>query len=326
MWGNFLRKLHLTFSNFLYFLVLVHAGPFANIATGNSSIIADEIALKLVGEDGFVVTEAGFGADIGMEKFFNIKCRTSGLKPKCAVIVATARALKMHGGGAPVIAGKPLSIEYTEENIALVQKGCKNLAKHVQNANKFGVKVVVAVNRFKDDTDSEIEVIRKASIDAGAFDAVCANHWAEGGKGATDLAKVVEKACADNDENNFRFLYDINLSIREKIQIISKEIYGADGVEFSELAEQQIVQYDNAGFSGLPICIAKTQYSFSCDPTAKGVPTGFNITVREIRSCAGAGFLYPICGDIMTIPGLPTRPGFYDVDIDVNTGEVKGLF
>uniref|UniRef100_A0A7S3Q916 formate--tetrahydrofolate ligase n=1 Tax=Chaetoceros debilis TaxID=122233 RepID=A0A7S3Q916_9STRA len=306
--------------------VLVHAGPFANIATGNSSIVADEIALKLVGKDGFVVTEAGFGADIGMEKFFNIKCRASGLKPKCAVIVATVRALKMHGGGPIVSAGKPLATEYLEENTELVTKGVCNLVKHIENAKKFGVNVVVAINKFKTDTDTEIEIVRKASIDAGAYDAVMSNHWAEGGEGAKNLGIAVEKACATNDENNFRFLYDANLPIREKIEIISKEIYGADGVDFSDLAEQQMTQYTNAGFSNLPICVAKTQYSFSCDASAKGVPTGFRIAVREIRGCAGAGFLYPICGEIMTIPGLPTRPGFYDVDIDVETGEVKGLF
>ena len=306
--------------------VLVHAGPFANIATGNSSIVADEIALKLVGKDGFVVTEAGFGADIGMEKFFNIKCRQSGLKPKCAVIVATVRALKMHGGGPPVSAGKPLAQEYQEENVELARKGAANLAKHIENAKKFGVNVVVAVNKFKNDTPAEIEAVKQVAMEAGAFDAVLANHWAEGGAGAANLAASVERACSANDETNFRFLYDENLPIREKIEIISREIYGADGVEFTELAEKQMDQYEATGFGKLPICIAKTQYSFSCDPSAKGVPTGFTITVREIRSCVGAGFLYPICGDIMTIPGLPTRPGFYDVDIDVETGEVLGLF
>lgn len=306
--------------------VLVHAGPFANIATGNSSIVADQIALKLAGNEGFVVTEAGFGADIGMEKFFNIKCRASGLKPKCAVIVATVRALKMHGGGPPVSAGKPLAKEYCEENIDLLEKGCCNLIKHIQNANKFGVNVVVAVNKFKTDTDEEIELVKRLSKDAGAYDAVMSNHWAEGGAGAAELGKAVQRACQANDENNFKFLYDVDKSIQEKIEIISKEIYGADGVDFAHLALEQIQQYDDAGFSNLPICIAKTQYSFSCDAAAKGVPTGFRITVREIRACAGAGFLYPICGDIMTIPGLPTRPGFYDVDIDVETGEVKGLF
>mmetsp|Transcript_9246 Transcript_9246/g.22623 ORF Transcript_9246/g.22623 Transcript_9246/m.22623 type:complete len:653 (+) Transcript_9246:1691-3649(+) len=306
--------------------VLVHAGPFANIATGNSSVVADEIALKLVGKEGFVVTEAGFGADIGMEKFFNIKCRASGLKPKCAVIVATVRALKMHGGGPPVSAGKPLAVEYTQEEVDLVKRGSANLVKHIENARKFGVNVVVAVNQFKTDTDAELEAVRQAALEAGAFDAVVSNHWALGGTGAEDLAKAVEKACSEGNADNFKFLYDANLSIEEKIGIISKEIYGADGVDYSDLAKKQIQQYESAGFGKTPICIAKTQYSFSCDPAAKGVPTGFRVTVREIRACVGAGFLYPICGDIMTIPGLPTRPGFYDVDIDTATGDVIGLF
>eukprot|EP00536_Pseudo-nitzschia_multiseries_P003745 jgi/Psemu1/64298/estExt_Genemark1.C_590023 len=306
--------------------VLVHAGPFANIATGNSSVVADEIALKLVGPDGFCVTEAGFGADIGMEKFFNIKCRYSGLKPKAAVIVATVRALKMHGGGPPVSAGKPLQKEYTEENVELLQKGCANLQKHIENAKKFGVNVVVAVNKFKTDTDAEIEVVKAAAMAAGAFDAVLSDHWAQGGAGAADLASAVDKACKANDESNFKFLYELDTGIKEKIETISKEIYGADGVDYSDLANQQIEKYEKNGYGTLPICIAKTQYSFSCDPAAKGVPTGHRITVREIRSCAGAGFVYPICGDIMTIPGLPTRPGFYDVDIDTETGDVVGLF
>ena len=232
----------------------------------------------------------------------------------------------MHGGGPPVSAGKPLSKEYTEENVDLVTKGCANLVKHIQNAKKFGVNVVVAVNQFKNDTPAEIEAVKKAAIDAGAFDAVLANHWALGGAGAADLAAAVERACKANDEANFKFLYDVNKTIKEKIEIISKEIYGADGVEYTDLANKQIEQYEKSGFGNLPICMAKTQYSFSCDPAAKGVPTGFKITVREIRSCAGAGFLYPIAGDIMTVPGLPTRPGFMDVDVDLETGDVIGLF
>ena len=248
------------------------------------------------------------------------------MQPKAAVIVATIRALKMHGGGPPVSAGKPLQKEYTEENVELLAKGCCNLQKHIENARKFGVNVVVAVNKFKTDTEKEIETVKKAAMDAGAFDAVLSNHWAEGGAGAADLAKAVDAACKACDDNAFKFLYDVNKSIKEKVEIISKEIYGADGVDFSDMANKQIEQYEKSGFGNLPICIAKTQYSFSCDPSAKGVPTGHRITVREIRSCAGAGFLYPICGDIMTIPGLPTRPGFYDVDVDLETGDVLGLF
>lgn len=306
--------------------VLVHAGPFANIATGNSSIVADELALRLAGADGFVVTEAGFGADIGMEKFFNIKCRYSGLTPKCAVVVATVRALKMHGGGPPVKAGRPLPREYKEENVELLARGCANLAKHVQNANRFGVRVVVAVNKFATDTDAELETVRTAAKEAGAFDAVTSNHWAEGGAGAADLARAVERACAAETKSDFDFLYELDLPVKEKVATICREIYGADGVDYEPLAETQIAQYEEAGFGNLPICMAKTQYSLSCDPDAKGVPTGFRVTVREVRACVGAGFLYPICGDIMTVPGLPTRPGFYDVDVDVETGDVKGLF
>jgi len=306
--------------------VMVHAGPFANIATGNSSIVADQVALKLAGPDGFVITEAGFGADIGMEKFFNIKCRASGLLPKCAVIVATVRALKMHGGGPPVSAGKPLAPAYLEENLELVAAGCANLVKHIENAKKFGVNAVVAINKFKTDTPAEVEVVRAASLQAGAFDAVMSDHWAKGGVGAADLARAVAAACAANEDKNFKFLYEVERPIKDKIGAICREIYGADGVDYTELAERQIETYEGAGFGKLPICIAKTQYSFSCDAAAKGVPTGFRVTVREVRGCVGAGFLYPICGDIQTIPGLPTRPGFYDVDIDTETGEVNGLF
>jgi formyltetrahydrofolate synthetase len=213
----------------------------------------------------------------------------------------------MHGGGPSVTAGQPLAKEYKEENVELVVKGCVNLQKHIENAKKFGVNVVVAVNKFQTDTTAEIEAVKKAAMEAGAYDAVLSNHWAEGGAGAADLAAAVVKACEANDETSFKFLYDLNLSIKEKVEAISKEIYGADGVDYSDMANKQIEQYEKAGFGGLPICIAKTQYSFSCDASAKGVPTGFRITVREIRSCAGAGFLYPICGDIMTVPGLSTR-------------------
>lgn len=214
-----------------------------------------------------------------------------------------------------------------EENISLVKAGCSNLCKHIENAKKFGVHVVVAVNKFKSDTKAEIQMIQEMSMKAGAFDAVMSNHWAEGGMGAYHLAKAVVQACEENDGSQFRFLYDIyTMSIQQKIYIICHEIYGADNVEYTNLAKQQMIQYENAGFGNLPICIAKTQYSFSCDASAKGVPKGFIVKVREIRSCVGAGFLYPLCGDIMTIPGLPTRPGFYDVDIDVKTGEVIGLF
>lgn len=302
----------------------VHAGPFANIAHGQSSIIADKIALKLVGKDGFVVTESGFGADIGMEKFFNIKCRYSGLIPHVVVMVATVRALKMHGGGPKVVAGKPLAPEYTDENLDLLRAGLANLERHIQNARKFGVNVVVAVNSFATDTPAEVELIRKAAMDFGAMDAVVSTHWADGGKGAKKLAEAVVKAAEKS--SNFEFLYPLEDSIKSKIESIATKIYRADGVDYSPEAEEQIERYTRLGFSNLPICMAKTHLSFTTDATKKGAPTGFRITVREIRASAGAGFLYPILGDMRTMPGLPTRPSFYDIDLDMETGKVLGLF
>ncbi len=301
----------------------VHAGPFANIAHGNSSIIADKIALKLVGEDGYVLTESGFGADIGMEKFFDIKCRYSGLVPDAVVLVATIRALKMHGGGPAVKAGQPLDPAYTEENLELLEKGCGNMVAHIKNALRFGIPVVVAVNRFKDDTDAEVDLVRKIAKEAGAEDAVMSNHWAEGGAGSVELGKAVIAAC--QKPSNFKFLYPLDISIKEKIETIAKEIYGADGVEYSPEAEKQIETYTRLGFDKLPMCMAKTHLSLSHDPKLKGVPTGFTIPIREIRASVGAGFLYPLVGQMSTMPGLPTRPVFYDVDIDEN-GRVVGLF
>ncbi len=303
---------------------LVHAGPFANIAHGNSSIIADQIALKLVGEDGYVLTESGFGADIGMEKFFNIKCRYSGLIPDAVVLVATIRALKMHGGGPAVKAGQPLAPAYTEENLELLEAGCSNLNKHIANAISYGVPVVVAINRFKDDTDAEVEVVRKAALAAGAEDAVMSNHWAEGGKGSVALGEAVIKAA--QKPSDFKFLYDVEASIKEKIETIAKKMYGAAGVEYSEKAEQQIATYTRLGFDNLPICMAKTHLSMSHDASLKGAPTGFTVPVREIRASVGAGFLYPLLGAMSTMPGLPTRPAFYDIDLDLETGKVIGLF
>lgn len=302
----------------------VHAGPFANIAHGNSSIIADQIALKLVGKDGYVITESGFGADMGMEKFLDIKCRYSGLVPNVIVLVATIRALKTHGGGPKVVAGKPLAPEYTEENLPLLEAGCCNMVAHIKNAISFGVPVVVAINRFKFDTDAEIEIVRRAAIAAGAEDAVMSNHWAEGGAGSIKLAEAVIKAC--EKPSNFKFLYDLNLSIKEKIEAIATKIYGAANVEYSPTAEEKIKLYTKMGFDKLPICMAKTQLSISHDPTLKGAPKGFTIPVRDIRASVGAGFLYPLLGDMMTMPGLPIRPAFYDVDIDPITGKVTGLF
>ncbi|MEJ5241513.1 MAG: formate--tetrahydrofolate ligase [Anaerolineales bacterium] len=304
--------------------VFVHAGPFANIAHGNSSILADMIALKLVGPDGFVVTESGFGADIGMEKFFNIKCRYSGLIPQVVVLVATVRALKMHGGGPKVVAGKPLDPAYTEENLDLLRKGLPNLERHIKNALKFGVNVVVAINTFATDTPAELEVIRQAALEAGAVDAVVSTHWMDGGAGAKALAEAVVKA--SQLPSNFRFLYPLDIPIKEKIEIICREIYGADGVDFLPEAEKKIEVYTRLGFDKLPICMAKTHLSFSHDPNLKGAPSGFRVPIRDIRASVGAGFLYPLVGEMRTMPGLPTRPVFYDVDIDLKTGRVVGLF
>jgi formyltetrahydrofolate synthetase len=299
----------------------VHAGPFANIAHGQSSIIADKIALKLAD---FVVTESGFGADIGMEKFFNIKCRYSGLIPQVVVLVATVRALKMHGGGPKVVAGKPLAPEYTDENLELLRAGLPNLERHIQNALKFGVNVVVAVNSFATDTPAEVELIREASMKMGAMDAVVSTHWADGGAGAKKLAEAVIKAA--DKPSNFQFLYPLEETIKNKIDTIAREIYRADGVDYSPEAEEQIERYTRLGFDKLPICMAKTHLSFTTDASKKGAPTGFRIAVREIRASVGAGFLYPILGDMRTMPGLPTRPVFYDVDLDLKTGKVVGLF
>jgi methylenetetrahydrofolate dehydrogenase (NADP+) / methenyltetrahydrofolate cyclohydrolase / formyltetrahydrofolate synthetase len=300
--------------------VFVHAGPFANIAHGNSSIIADQVALKLAD---FVITESGFGADIGMEKFFNIKCRYSGLVPDVVVLVATVRALKMHGGGPKVVAGKPLDRAYIEENLELLEKGLPNLQHHIKTALKFGIPVVVAVNRFSTDTPAELELIRKAAIEAGAEDGVVSNHWEEGGAGAVDLGKAL--IAAAEKPSNFQFLYSLDLTIKEKIEVIAREAYGADGVDFEPLAEERIANYTRLGYDKLPICMAKTHLSISHDPTLKGVPKGFRVPIRDIRASVGAGFLYPLLGKMSTMPGLSIRPSFHDIDIDLETGKIVGL-
>ncbi len=300
---------------------IVHAGPFANIAHGNSSIIADKIALKLAD---YVITESGFGADIGMEKFMNIKCRYSGLTPHVVVLVATIRALKMHGGGPKVVAGKPLPHEYTEENLELLRNGLPNLIQHIENARKFGVNVVVAINSFATDTPAEVELVRQAALEAGAVDAVASTHWMDGGKGAIQLAEAVIRAC--EMPSNFRFLYPLDIPIKEKIETIAREIYRADGVDYTPLAEEKIAQFTRLGFDKLPICMAKTHLSFTDKPEIKGAPRGFRVTVTDIRASVGAGFLYPLLGSMRTMPGLPTRPAFYDVDLDLETGRVVGLF
>jgi len=298
----------------------VHCGPFANIAHGNSSIIADMIAVKLAD---YVITESGFGADIGMEKFFDIKCRYSGLIPNAVVLVATVRALKMHGGGPKVSPGAPLDRAYTEENLALLEAGLGNLGVHIKNALRFGIPVVVAVNSFKDDTEAELGMVREYAISQGAEDSVVTTHWAEGGDGAAKLAEAVVAAC--EKPGNFEFLYPLDWSIKKKIEHISREIYGADGVSFEPLAEEQIASYEKAGFGNLPICMAKTHLSLSHDPTLKGVPTGFTVPVREVRASVGAGFIYPLIGKMSTMPGLATYPAYMKIDIDLETGKIVGL-
>ncbi|HOM18311.1 MAG TPA: formate--tetrahydrofolate ligase, partial [Thermoguttaceae bacterium] len=303
--------------------VFVHAGPFANIAHGNSSIIADQIALKLVGSDGYVVTESGFGADCGMEKFFNIKCRYSGLIPNCVVLVCSVRAMKMHGGGPKVTPGRPLDPAYTHKNLELLRQGLPNLVQHIENVRKFGVPVVAAINRFTTDTEAELEVIREAALAAGAFDCVVSEVWAKGGEGGAALAEAVVKAC--KKPNGFRFLYPLGIPIKEKIERIAREIYRADGVDYTSEAERKIELYAKLGYDKLPVCMAKTHLSFSHDPNLKGAPRGWRLPIRDIRASVGAGFLYPLCGAMRTMPGLPTRPAFIGVDIDQN-GRVVGLF
>ncbi len=299
---------------------LVHAGPFANIAHGNSSIVADQIALQLAD---YVVTESGFGADIGMEKFMNIKCRYSRLKPNAVVLVATIRALKMHGGGPKVVAGRDLDRAYTEENLALLEAGFANLGKHIEIARQFGVPVVVAINQFKYDTPTEIALVQRLAEETGAYAAVPTNHWAKGGEGAVELAEAVVAAC--EQPSDFQFLYPLDMTIKEKIETIARKVYGADGVDYTPEADAQIAAYEKAGFGDLPICMAKTHLSLSHDPTLKGVPTGFTLPIREVRASVGAGFIYPLCGEMRTMPGLPTRPVFMNVDLDEN-GKVVGLF
>uniref|UniRef100_A0A8C7GX72 C-1-tetrahydrofolate synthase, cytoplasmic n=1 Tax=Oncorhynchus kisutch TaxID=8019 RepID=A0A8C7GX72_ONCKI len=283
--------------------VFVHAGPFANIAHGNSSVLADKIALKLVGPEGFVVTEAGFGADIGMEKFFNIKCRYSGLRPHVVVLVATVRALKMHGGGPTVTAGMALPKEYVEENLELLEKGCSNMRKQVENARHFGVPVVVAVNAFKTDTESELDLICTLAKEVGAFDAVRCSHWAEGGAGAVALGQAVQRA--SEAPSDFKFLYDVELPIADKIRIIAQKIYGADDIELLPDAQHKVELYTKQGFGNLPICMAKTHLSLSHEADKKGVPTGFVLPIRDIRASVGAGFLYPLVG-LMKCDGVVT--------------------
>ena len=298
----------------------VHAGPFANIAHGNSSILADKIALKL---SEYVVTESGFGADCGAEKFFNIKCRISGLRPNCVVMVCTVRALKMHSGKFNVVAGKPLDPKLLQENLEALEQGSSNLEKQIENMKLFGVPVVVAINRFTADTNKEIELIRKKAVAAGAQDAVLTEVWAKGSKGGTDLAKAVVRAC--EKKSSFKFLYPLEWPIKKKIETIATKIYGAGSINYEDAAEKAIALFTKLGYDKLPLCMAKTHLSLSHDPKIKGRPQGFTLPIRDVRASVGAGFLYPLCGTMRTMPGLPTHPAGEKVDIDKN-GNVVGLF
>jgi formate--tetrahydrofolate ligase len=299
----------------------VHCGPFANIAHGNSSIIADRVALAT---SDVVVTEAGFGADMGAEKFFDIKCRASGLAPDAAVVVATVRALKMHGGVGRIVAGRPLDEALTNENVGAVRAGCANLAAHVEIVRAYGIPVVVAINAFPTDTPAEYAAIREAALAAGAREAVVTTNWAEGGRGAEALAVAVRDAAA-LDSRAFRLLYPDEMPLREKVETIAMRIYGADGVDFAPAAARALDEYEALGFGRLPVCVAKTHLSLSHDPNLKGRPTGFRFPVREVRLAAGAGFIYPLAGDMRTMPGLPSRPAGEKIDID-GDGNVVGLF
>ena len=299
----------------------VHCGPFANIAHGNNSILADRVALAT---SEVVCTEAGFGADMGAEKFFDIKCRASGLRPDAAVIVATVRALKMHGGVGRIVAGKPLDPALTQENVEAVRKGAENLAAHIEIVRKYDVPVVVAMNAFPTDTDAEYAAIREVSIAAGARDAVVTRNFAEGGAGAEDLARAVW-AAAEEGAPDFRFLYPDEMPLREKIETIAREIYGAAGVDFTPGASKRLADYESLGYGHLPVCMAKTHLSLSHDASLKGRPTGFRFPVRDVRLSAGAGFIYPLAGDMRTMPGLPSKPAGESIDIDAD-GEIVGLF
>jgi formate--tetrahydrofolate ligase len=298
--------------------VLVHAGPFGNIATGNSSVIADLIGIRC---GDFLVTEAGFGADMGAERFFNIKCRASGLEPDAAVVVATVRALKVHSGRFRVVAGRPLPHEMVQENPDDVWAGAANLRKQVENIKIHGVTPVVAINAFPTDHPSERAAVREIAEELGVRSAVC-NNFAEGGRGATELAEVVNEAA--NEPSSFHFLYSSDATLREKIETVATKIYGADSVEYYPPAAEQIDSYERNGFGKLSVCIAKTHLSISSDPKLKGAPTGWKLPVREVRASVGAGFVYPICGEMRTMPGLPSSPNAMRIDIN-DKGEIVGL-
>lgn len=299
----------------------VHAGPFANIAIGTNSIVADRVALKL---GDYVVTEAGFGADMGAEKFLDIKCRVGNMQPNCVVIVATLKALKLHGGAFKFPPGKkPPTEEIERPNPEAVEKGVQNLVKHVENMVGFGLPVVVAVNRFPYDTPEEIAIVKRYALQAGAVAAVESFVHAHGGEGGADLARAVIEAC--RQPANFRYLYELDAPIKQKIETIATRIYGAEGVDYEPEAEKKVKLFEEQGLGGLPICMAKTHLSLSHDPNVKGRPTGYRLPIRDIRPSVGAGFLYPLCGTMSTMPGLPTRPAAVDIDLS-DSGDIVGLF
>jgi formate--tetrahydrofolate ligase len=298
--------------------VLVHTGPFGNIATGNSSVVADLIGIH-AGD--YLITEAGFGADMGAERFFNIKCRASGLTPDAAVVVATVRALKAHSGKYKIIAGRPLPEDLLAENPDDVLAGAANLRKQIENVRIHGVSPVVAINAFPTDHPSEHQAIREVAEQMGARSAVC-THFADGGRGAAELAEAVAEAA--DEPTDFRFLYDSDASLRDKIETVARRVYGADGVSYTPVAARQIDTYEAAGFGVLPVCIAKTHLSISSDPALKGAPTGWTLPVREVRASVGAGFVYPICGDMRTMPGLSAQPAAARIDLD-DEGQIVGL-
>ncbi len=300
----------------------IHAGPFANIAHGNSSVVADRIALKLVDA---VVTEAGFGSDMGFQKFIDIKCRISGIRPAAAVIVATIRALKMHGGVGHVVAGKPLDEALLREDPDGVRRGCANLAQHIEIVRGYGIPAVVAINAFPTDKPSEIAVVQEAALAAGARAAVMTNHFEHGGAGAEDLAKAVWEAASTSDPSEFHFLSRDDATLPERIERIATRVYGADGVDFSGEASKALHEFDRLGYGHLPVCMAKTPLSLSHDPALKGRPTGFRVPIRDARLFAGAGFVTAYCGDMLMMPGLPSHPSGENVDIN-EFGETIGLF
>ncbi|MEN8263877.1 MAG: formate--tetrahydrofolate ligase [Nitrospirota bacterium] len=301
--------------------VIVHAGPFANIAIGQSSIIADQIGLKLAD---YHVTESGFGADIGFEKFWNLKCRFSGLTPDCAVVVATIRALKCHGGAPVPVPGKPMPEEYGSENVGWVEQGCANLIHHIKNVKKAGISPVVCINAFYTDTDAEIAKVRELAEAAGAKVAL-SRHWEKGGDGAIEFAEVVAEACEEKTE--FKFLYELDQPVKERIELIAKEVYGADGVEYSTEANTAIdrIQKDKE-LSKLGLCMVKTHLSLSDNPAIKGVPTGWKLKIREVLTYGGAGFIVPVAGAISLMPGTGSNPAFRRVEVDTETGKVQGVF